>query len=352
MNRLNNKSFLNKRNIIWASLWLAQILTFYLLSLSEVTVQYFVRFYEWQKAFHQSLFSSFTTSVGDILYILLIVGLVYKLYLIIKKKSQSSVIQLLISLNILYFVYQIFWGMMYFQPPIMQVDTKKEIPIEKLKSLSIKYLKLCIQDREVLNENKSGVFELNNFEQSKTDIIAAQSKIPSEFNQKQITNLVNLKPSIYSHIMSYTGILGYYNPFSGEAQYDANLPDSYKAFTLSHEAAHQLGYAREQEASFIGFLTCQYSDKAELRYSANLYALKNILINIQQVDPNWVKTILEQYSQKMRRDRNNELAFRDQHDSILSSIFSWTNNLFLKSNRQEGSVTYNYFIYLLLNYET
>ena len=54
---------------------------------------------------------------------------------------------------------------------------------------------------------------------------------------------------MFGIIGNYVGFQGYYNPFTTEAQYNAELPNTYIPFTLSHESAHQLGFAREQEAT-------------------------------------------------------------------------------------------------------
>lgn len=347
----DTKSSHKKNILIWAGLWFAQFFVFYIISKSYTTVNYFIKFYDWQKEIHQKLFSGLSFSVGDVLYIVLGLWIISLVYFIFKKGIKSQLLKVLIFLNIIYFVYQIFWGLMYFQKPIIEVSQNNKIPIEKLKELSLKYLELCINNREQLNENKNGVFEIKNLEELKSSIISSQSKIPTKFNQKPTTSIINIKPSAFGGIMSLTGILGYYNPFTAEAQYDANLPDSNKAFTISHEAAHQLGYAREQEASFVGFLNCIHSENPELKYSANLYALKNILGNIQSTDPKWVESVIKQYSPKMKRDRAYEIAFRTKNESWLGDLFGWTNDLFLKSNRQDGSVTYSYFIYLLIDYE-
>jgi len=341
-----------KKILIWAGLWFAQIFVFYLLSKSTIAIDFFSKFYDWQREGHQKIVSSLSFSVGDILYVVLGLLIAMLIYFIFKKGLKYQLINLLIFLNTIYFFYQIFWGMMYFQKPIAKVTPKDNIPIERLKSLSLKYLELCIKNREHLNEDKNGIYKIENLDKIKSELILTQAKIPTKYNTKTPTNIISIKPSLFGEIMSLTGILGYYNPFTAEAQYDANLPDSNKAFTLSHEAAHQLGYAREQEASFIGFLNCIYSKKPELEYSANLYALKNILSNIQAYDPQWVEFILKRYSQKMKRDRANEIAFRKKNEGLLGDVFGWTNDLFLKTNRQEGSVTYSYFIYLLLYYET
>ena len=53
----------------------------------------------------------------------------------------------------------------------------------------------------------------------------------------------------------------------------------------------------------------------------------------------------------MKRDRQREKDFITQNQGLLNDLFSIANDLFLKSNQQEGSVTYSYFIDLLVRYE-
>ena len=65
-------------------------------------------------------------------------------------------------------------------------------------------------------------------------------------------------------IGSYSGFLGYYNPFTGEAQVNITAPHFVIPFTACHEMAHQLGYGSESEASFIGYLITKYNNKPEL----------------------------------------------------------------------------------------
>jgi len=53
----------------------------------------------------------------------------------------------------------------------------------------------------------------------------------------------------------------------------------------------------------------------------------------------------------MKRDRLAEKKFVKQHEGVLDVFFGYTNDLFLKSNQQDGSITYSYFVDLLVRYE-
>lgn len=84
------------------------------------------------------------------------------------------------------------------------------------------------------------------------------------------------KPLYFSDFVSQQYMLGYYFPFSMEANYNdvayvTNLPA-----TMCHELAHLKGYIQEDEANFIGFLACISSDDLLFQYSGYLSVLNYV----------------------------------------------------------------------------
>lgn len=245
-----------------------------------------------------------------------------------------------------------FWGMLYFQTPILKKLSSQDEPnVDKAKKLALIYLEKCKATRQAVHENRQGVFIITNLSSIQKEILSQQAKLPPYISDKKTTQILDIKPSLFKNIMSFTGILGYYNPFTAEAQYNSELPSTFIPFTTAHESSHQLGFAREQEANFVGYLIGINSSNPELRYSTEFFTLKSLLRFIVEEDPEFVKAILHHYSPAMKRDRAFEKNFVYSHQGWLDDFFGFTNNLFLKSNQQEGSVTYSYFIDLLLNYE-
>jgi len=80
----------------------------------------------------------------------------------------------------------------------------------------------------------------------------------------------SIKPSIFSYAGNYLGFQGYYNPFSGEGQVNTTVPKFLEPYVTTHEMAHQLGYARENEANFVGFLACRAYGSPAFKYSMYL----------------------------------------------------------------------------------
>lgn len=316
-------------------------------------ISFFERFFESQNKSHQLIFSWLSFSFGDVLYISLGIFLIYHIAgCFSKKRRKSSLLKILACFNVLYFLYQVFWGMLYFQTPIIKKLSSQEEPtVEKAKILALKYLKRCKETRKLAQEDANGIFIIKDLNVLQTEILNRQKMLPENISEKKASEINSFKPSLFKNIMSFTGILGYYNPFTAEAQFNSQLPNTLIPFTSAHESSHQLGFAREQEANFVGYLIGVNSNNIELRYSTEYFTLKSLLNYIVDKDPAFVKSVLKNYSPEMKRDRAYEKAFILKHQGLLDVFFGFTNNLFLKSNQQEGSVTYSYFINLILNYE-
>lgn len=346
-----NRSYYQRKRF-WAGILLAQFLLFYLFSKIPFFTNAFSSFFELQKTAHQKLFAPIPFSVGDIFYVILGATILIFLFKILKKKTRNTyLVKLLVILNLIYFTYQIFWGQLYFQKPMIQQLPPEEISLEETKFLTLKYLNLCKQTRKLVKEDENGVFKIQNLSTIESEIVSQQRQVPEFLSGKKSTTINNFKPSLFRIIMSYTGILGYYNPFTAEAQYNAALPSTQIPFTLAHESAHQLGFAREQEANFIAYLLGKNSGNSELKYSVEFFVLRSLLNSLVEKNPDFVKKVLENYSPAMKRDRIYEKMFAQNHDGILSIFFELSNDLFLKSNQQEGSITYSYFVELMVRYE-
>ncbi len=68
-------------------------------------------------------------------------------------------------------------------------------------------------------------------------------------------------------------IMGYYFPFSMEANYNRQMYLTNIPVTMCHELSHLKGFIREDEANFIGYLACVDSDDPLFRYSGYLSVL-------------------------------------------------------------------------------
>lgn len=81
------------------------------------------------------------------------------------------------------------------------------------------------------------------------------------------------KTFTFSGFFSQQYMMGYYFPFSMEANYNDVMYITNVPATVCHELSHVKGFIYEDDANFIGYLACTSSENAFFRYSGYLSVL-------------------------------------------------------------------------------
>lgn len=87
---------------------------------------------------------------------------------------------------------------------------------------------------------------------------------------------VTPKYLLFSEFFSQQYIMGYYFPFSMEANINSIMYITNVAPTVCHELAHTKGFIYEDDANMIGFLACIHSDDPFLQYCGYLSVLSYV----------------------------------------------------------------------------
>lgn len=215
-------------------------------------------------------------SWGDLLYagitLFAIFFLTRFLFLfVVEKKSiywMRSIELGVVGMLWLYLIFKLFWGLHYDRPSVGETWKMGEA-------------KYTLKELSDLNDHLIG--ELNSqrasipgdslpsltFPEIRQLTIRAYQSISKQYPELD-WKFPSLKNSMFAAFGDWIGYTGYYNPFTGEAQIRGELPAIILPYIACHEAAHQIGYARESEASFIGWLAATSAEDARLRYSAAL----------------------------------------------------------------------------------
>lgn len=341
-----------KSIIFWAGILLAQSFFFsYLIRIPKIQ-SLLEDYFFWKSAWQIKILCKIPISLGDVLYILALILLALWIGLFVKSKSKIKFLStLLVVINLCYFIYQISWGNLYTRQPISKKLPENNGGAAEILNLTNIYIAKALHTRENITKDLEGNFVIKDQSKIIESITEQSDKIPFVSDKVKLIRYNNIKPSLFSKLLNYTGILGYYNPFTSEAQYNPNLPPSQLPFTLAHEHAHQLGIAREQEASFIGFLIGEQTTNPDVKYSTQLFALKNLLRELSKSNRADYENVYKAIPQEILHDFEQDRIFYEKYKGPISSFFSTTNDLFLKSNKQDGSITYSYFTSLLLQYE-
>ena len=146
------------------------------------------------------------------------------------------------------------------------------------------------------------------------------------------------KRTLFSSAVSHLGLRGVYLMHTSEPTVNTSIPDSELPITVCHELAHQSGFAREEEANFVGYLACAMHPDVEFQYSAALEALTYTLGALSRADPETHRVLLDELAPGVRRDRNAQRAFWKRYETPVKKLASRVNDTYLKSQGQEEGV--------------
>jgi hypothetical protein len=219
------------------------------------------------------IFNYIPFSIGDILYIILFLALIWAVARLVKRivrvRSNPQALKLILgrfvlSLTGFYILYFFSWGANYSRPKIWQPKVDTVWNQERLLALNLMLVKEL--NEEIVQQKERSAAELNS-------LLYAQYQ---DFLGQDIT-VVKAKASIFGDAINYLGIQGYFNPITGEAQLTFGLPRQMWPFVMAHEMAHQVGIAAEGEANFMAYAICVKSADANIIYSGhfNLFLYAN-----------------------------------------------------------------------------
>ena len=157
------------------------------------------------------------------------------------------------------------------------------------------------------------------------------------------------KPLQFASLFTRLGLLGFYSPFTGEANFHASAPGQQLGHAIAHEKAHQRGIGPEDEANFVGYLVAGSADMPYLRYSAYLFAFKQVYYQLYRVGADY-GALLGHVATGPRRDMEVAYNFWHAHEGILRDVSRTVNDSYLKVNGQEGIEAYNQSLRLILSW--
>ena len=154
---------------------------------------------------------------------------------------------------------------------------------------------------------------------------------------------------LLSPAMSYLGIAGIFIPFTCEANVNSTLPEWEIPFTATHELAHQRGFAREEEANYVGYLACRAHPDRDFRYSGVFRASLYALAALAHADREAYGRLRGGLADPLRRDLAALAAWNRRYASRLSEVQERVNDTYLKTQGQAAGVqSYGQVVDLLL----
>lgn len=298
-------------------------------------------------------------SIGDLLYasivlIILVKGFQLGMAIFQKKISRQFLLaafkQFVFILMFVYVFFYALWGLNYNRLGIssqLQLQVS-QYTVQDLDTLTgILQQRLNVYARQVDSVRRASLHNKRKLFNKSFD---AYNEIDKQYPFLNYSH-VSIKPSLYTYLGQFFGFTGYYNPFSGEAQVRTNVPVFIQPYIATHEIAHQLGYAKENEANFVAFLVCRSYNDPDFKYSL-YYDLYNYSVselfryNVQ---------LGKQYQQKLdtqvKKDARELWKFYSRTRNFVEPFISKMYDEYLRMNNQpKGKRTYNEVVAWLIAY--
>jgi len=295
------------------------------------------------------LFGWIPLSVGDVLYAVLLIALIYGLVNFIRKlvKRELSREGVLVFLRRLVFacllVYVLFnglWGLNYDRKGIaaqLQLDVRPYTTPE-LTEL-VQRINVRLNGLDSLAHQRRG--ELSTRRAVYTGAVGAYAALADSDFRFSYPH-PSVKSSLFSYIGAYIGFSGYYNPFTGEAQVNTVTPDFTQPYTTCHEMGHQLGYAKENEANFAGYLSARASSDPVFQYSAYFELYTYAASELYRRDSSLVAGFRKRLRPGIRDDFRELKEYNRKYANPMEAHIWQLYGGYLRANRQpQGIVTYS-----------
>ncbi|MFN8291003.1 MAG: DUF3810 domain-containing protein [Chitinophagaceae bacterium] len=316
-------------------------------------------FYPFVSKIQRILFGWLPFSIGDLFYGFLVLVILYKTVnlfkTIIQKKFNrpyfiTGLQQIFFFILFVYVFFNLFWGLNYDRKGIAQ---QLDLKVEQYSLADLDTVTTIIQERvnhyaQFVSEAQRDTFDRKKtlFQGAYDAYQAAAARYPFlKYAHKSV------KPSLYSYLGNYFGFQGYYNPFSGEAQVNTTVPRFLEPFVTTHEIAHQLGYAKENEANFVGFLAIRSFENNAFRYSVYFDLYNYALGEVVRQDTALARSIQAKAAPQVKKDQQEFRDFYRRYKNPIEPIIAWGYGQFLKANNQpSGKRTYNEVVTWLIAY--
>jgi len=173
---------------------------------------------------------------------------------------------------------------------------------------------------------------------------AGWDRLPAAIQASPVAAL-SFGPAKFSRVsfaLSRLQLSGYYFPWTGEAQINAEMPRTLWPRVAAHEQAHQRGFARENEATVIGLLVCLNSSEALAVYSGALGLFAALDRELLRVDKAERERIIGALPRRVLQDFARETEFWRRHEGAAGTVSERVNDTYLKAQGVESGVgSYN-----------
>lgn len=348
---------MKNKKVFWSLFLVVQIITLKILSFfPEFTERYYSNgIYPPISKALRILLGWIPFSFGDLAYsmaVLLILRWGWKTRKTWKKEYKSNLLTITTCISVGYFLFYFLWAVNYHRVPLYQkLGIAKELNKKELLAFTEKLiLKSNTLQNQITHNDSTRVISPYTQQEIYKRTLNGYTAIALQHPYFQYDHL-SIKNSLLSIPLTYMGFAGYLNPFTNEAQVNDMIPLYNYPTTACHEMAHQIGYASESEANFIGFLASVHNDDVYFQYSGYTFALKYCLRLIEREDEALYENLMAKINYGIILNICETEEFWDRYENPSEVVFKIFYDNYLKMNQQkDGLGGYAKFVGLMVNY--
>jgi hypothetical protein len=297
------------------------------------------------------LLNKIDISIGDILYLLLallllllFIRLVYFLITYRKNKPdfQVELLRFITFPLLIYFFFLVLWGGNYSRKPLA---AKWDINYSDWNTARLTQLNVFLI-------KKMNTLKQDSISYPGLKVLNASSNF--YYHQQFGKNLppLKVKATALGYLLNYIGVHGYYNPLSGESQFNRFIPAFMHPFVLTHEMAHQAGIAREDDANLLAYIIGVRSGIPAYRYSAYFNLFLYAYSDLEVRDSVLAKQLLLSLNTSSRSDMKTLEAMYKKYRSTFRGFSNSLYDEYLRLHGQsKGLESYNYVVHWVYYWE-
>ncbi|HHV04285.1 MAG: DUF3810 domain-containing protein [Bacteroidales bacterium] len=177
------------------------------------------------------------------------------------------------------------------------------------------------------------------FDQYRKSVMKAYDSLSVTTDLKVGGHFPSVKPVMASRGMSHAFVMGFFFPWTLEANVNKDVPAFWIPALIAHEQAHVRGFMREDEANFLTYLIARHTNNMELKYSCLLHSLNYLLGAVHKAVPEKYGEIAKALSPRVVYDLRQNHAYWEPFQSSFSTISQQVNDAYLRANGQKDGVS-------------
>ena len=246
-----------------------------------------------------------------------------------------------LALTGLFYAWGMFgWGFNYYRQPFLATENldRTGITAQELQAVAFDLVDEANPLRRSVEEDDGGVMRTDDLPRR---AIGRAGKAFASLDVEYASlrdGFVSRPKGPVAPLLPWFGVSGVFFPYTGEAHVGLEQPPAGQLFAACHELAHQLGWAREEEANFVGYAICRRHPELDYRYAAAQGALRYVLHTLRAVDPDGAAAVTAALDDGIVRDWEASRTFWLAHDTFVGDAAERVNDAYLKAQGQEAGV--------------